>query len=33
MDIITEEILIDCLNIGKKVYKKGLTGIIILGDK
>lgn len=33
MDIITEEILIDCLNTGKKVYKKGLTGIVILGDK
>lgn len=33
MDILTEEILIDCLNTGKKVYKKGLTGIINLGDK
>lgn len=33
MDILTEEILIDCLNTGKKVYKKGLTGIILLGDK
>lgn len=34
MDILTTELLIDCLNIAKIVYKeKGLTGSIILGDK
>lgn len=33
MDVITEELLIDCLNTAKVVYKKGLTGSIILGDK
>ena len=33
MDILTEEILTDCLNEAKVVYKKGLTGTIILGDK
>ena len=33
MDILTEEILTDCLNEAKIVYKKGLTGTIILGDK
>lgn len=32
MDTVTEEILMDSLNVGKKVYKKGLTGTIILGD-
>lgn len=33
MDILTEEILTDCLNTAKVVYKKGLTGTLILGDK
>lgn len=33
MDLITNEMLMDCLNIGKIVYKKGLKGTIILGDK
>lgn len=33
MDLLTEEILTDCLNLAKKVYKKGLKGTLILGDK
>ena len=33
MDLITVEILNDCLNLGKKVYKNGLTGALILGEK
>ena len=33
MDVITEEILLDCLNQAKIVYKNGLTGTLILGDK
>lgn len=33
MDTLTEEILTDCLNLAKIVYKKGLTGTLILGDK
>ena len=33
MDLLTEEILTDCLNLAKVVYKKGLTGTLILGDK
>lgn len=33
MDLVVMEMLIDCLNTGKIVYKKGLTGTIILGDK
>lgn len=33
MDIITEEILTDCLNTAKEVYKKGITGQLVLGDK
>lgn len=32
MDLVTTEILLDCLNIGKVVFKKGLKGTIILGD-
>jgi predicted RNase H-like nuclease (RuvC/YqgF family) len=32
MDLITIEMLSNCLNISKFVYKNGLTGIIILGD-
>ena len=33
MDTLTEELLLDCLNTAKVVYKKGLTGTLILGDK
>ena len=33
MDIITNSLLIDTLDIAKIVYKKGLTGVLILGDK
>lgn len=33
MDLIVCEILLDSLNQAKIVYKKGLTGTIILGDK
>lgn len=33
MDLLTNELLIDCLNTAKIVYKKGITGALILGDK
>lgn len=33
MDLIVNEMLLDCLNEAKIVYKNGLTGTIILGDK
>jgi hypothetical protein len=33
MDIVTAEMLLDALNVAKRVYKNGLTGTIILGDK
>lgn len=33
MDLIVNEILLDCLNLAKVVFKKGLTGVLILGDK
>lgn len=33
MDIVVNELLLDCLNKAKIVYKNGLTGTIILGDK
>ena len=33
MDVLTEEMMIDILNVAKVVYKKCLTGVIILGDK
>lgn len=33
MDLVTREILIDSLNEAKIVWKKGLTGTLILGDK
>jgi hypothetical protein len=33
MDILTEEMMLDILNTAKKVYKKGVTGTIILGDR
>lgn len=32
MDLVTTEILLDCLNIGKIVFKKGLKGTLVLGD-
>jgi hypothetical protein len=31
MDLVTREILIDCLDCAKVVYSKGLTGTLILG--
>lgn len=33
MDMIVCELLLDCLNLAKVVWKKGLTGVIVLGDK
>ena len=33
MDLIVNEILLDCLNLAKIVYKNGIEGTIILGDK
>ena len=33
MDIMTREILLDILDLSKIVYKKGLTGTLILGEK
>ena len=33
MDIVVNELLLDCLNQAKIVYKNGLTGTLILGDK
>lgn len=33
MDTLVSEILMDCLDMAKIVYKKGLTGQIILGDQ
>ena len=33
MDLIVNEMLLDCLNLGKVVYRKGLIGATILGDK
>ena len=33
MDILTSEILTDCLNEAKRVWKKGLTGSLILGER
>ena len=32
MDLLTREILLDILNISKVVFKKGLSGTLILGD-
>jgi hypothetical protein len=31
MDLVTKEILMDCLNEAKIAYKNGLTGTLILG--
>ena len=33
MDLVVNEMLLDCLNLAKVVYKNGLTGVLILGDK
>lgn len=33
MDLIVNEILLDSLNLAKVVFKNGLTGTIVLGDK
>lgn len=33
MDLIVNEMLLDCLNLGKVVFKNGLQGTLILGDK
>lgn len=33
MDLIINEMLLDCLNLAKVVYKNGLEGTLILGDK
>ena len=33
MDLVTREILLDSLNCAKIVYKDGLTGVLILGNK
>lgn len=33
LDTLIKEILTDCLNMAKIVYKKGITGTIILGEK
>jgi len=33
MDMLVIDILGDCLDIAKIVWKNGLTGTIILGDK
>ena len=33
MDLVTCEIISDCLNQAKKTWKKGLTGILVLGDQ
>lgn len=33
MDLVTVEMLTDALNVAKRVYKNGLTGTLILGDK
>lgn len=33
MDLLTREALLDILNIAKIVYKKGISGTLILGDK
>lgn len=33
MDLIVNEMLLDCLNTAKIVFKNGLTGAIVLGDK
>lgn len=32
MDLLTCEILTDCLNQAKRTWKNGITGILILGE-
>ena len=32
MDLVTCEIISDCLNQAKRTWKKGLTGVLVLGD-
>jgi len=33
MDTLVTSILVDAMDVAKKVWKKGLTGVLILGDK
>ena len=33
MDLVVNEMLLDCLNLAKVVFKNGLVGTIVLGDK
>lgn len=33
MDCLVSEILVDCLDLAKKVYKKGFTGEVVLGNQ
>lgn len=33
MDLVVNEMLLDCLNLAKIVFKNGLTGTLILGEK
>jgi hypothetical protein len=33
MDVVVEELLLDALNEAKVVFKKGVSGTLILGDK
>lgn len=33
MDLVVNEMLLDCLNVAKVVFKNGLTGTLILGEK
>ena len=33
MDLVVNEVLLDCLNLAKVVFKNGLKGTIVLGDK
>ena len=33
MDLVVNEMLLDCLNLAKIVFRKGLVGTLILGDK
>jgi len=33
MDLVAAELLLDLLNVAKIVFKNGLSGVLILGDK
>ena len=33
MDLVSSDLLLDSLNLAKVVWKKGLTGVLVLGDK